>query len=72
MQVKKPAIVTCPQCGKDVIWDKQTSPFRPFCSERCKLIDLGEWAAGNYNIPLTEKSDEELPSGEQADDPYQA
>jgi len=42
-------IVKCPTCGKSVVWD-ETSPFRPFCSERCKLIDLGAWAEGAYVI----------------------
>lgn len=37
-------IVNCPCCGKSVIWN-ESSPYRPFCSHRCKLIDLGEWAA---------------------------
>lgn len=36
-------IVNCPTCSTRVIWDEQ-SPFRPFCSKRCQLIDLGEWA----------------------------
>lgn len=35
--------VTCPTCGKAVEWSP-TSPFRPFCSKRRQLIDLGEWA----------------------------
>lgn len=42
--------VACPQCGKDVIWD-ELSPWRPFCSKRCQLIDLGEWAAEEKRIP---------------------
>ncbi|WP_243078595.1 DNA gyrase inhibitor YacG [Pantoea sp. MQR6] len=42
--------VGCPQCGKDVIWD-ELSPWRPFCSKRCQLIDLGEWAAEEKRIP---------------------
>ncbi|MEG3110158.1 DNA gyrase inhibitor YacG [Pantoea sp. T14] len=42
--------VECPQCGKDVIWD-ELSPWRPFCSKRCQLIDLGEWAAEEKRIP---------------------
>lgn len=50
---KKPPIVVCPQCGKDVIWSTD-NPYRPFCSERCKLIDLGQWASDNYRIPLAE------------------
>lgn len=37
-------IVNCPGCGKSVIWN-ESSPYRPFCSKRCQLIDLGEWAA---------------------------
>ena len=41
---KKNIAVKCPTCHKEVIWSKEQA-FRPFCSERCKLIDLGEWAA---------------------------
>ncbi|MDE2310512.1 MAG: DNA gyrase inhibitor YacG, partial [Betaproteobacteria bacterium] len=37
----KPTVVTCPQCGKEVVWSSD-SRYRPFCSERCKLIDLGQ------------------------------
>lgn len=44
-----PATVKCPTCGKPVPW-VDTEKFRPFCSERCKLIDLGEWATGTYTI----------------------
>ena len=72
MQAKKPAVVACPQCGKDVVWNKDVSLYRPFCSERCKLIDLGQWAAGNYSIPLNEKSAEELLDDDQLKGPHQA
>ncbi|OUR86159.1 DNA gyrase inhibitor YacG [Cycloclasticus sp. 44_32_T64] len=41
--------VNCPTCQKTVAWSK-IATFRPFCSERCKLIDLGEWAAENHSI----------------------
>ncbi|MDP2562031.1 DNA gyrase inhibitor YacG [Psychrobium sp. 1_MG-2023] len=41
--------VNCPTCDKTVLWIKE-STFRPFCSERCKLIDLGEWASENNTI----------------------
>ncbi|EHR41339.1 DNA gyrase inhibitor YacG [Alishewanella jeotgali] len=41
--------VKCPTCEKTVVWAAE-SPFRPFCSERCKLIDLGDWAAENHRI----------------------
>lgn len=60
-------IVHCPTCGDSVTWGAQ-SPFRPFCSDRCRLIDLGEWMEGtNRAIPSQETpfSDEldETPSG---------
>ena len=42
-------VVSCPQCGKPVAWDT-TTRYRPFCSERCRLIDLGAWANENYRI----------------------
>lgn len=42
--------VDCPTCGKSVIWS-DASPYRPFCSKRCQLIDLGEWAAEEKRIP---------------------
>ena len=39
----------CPTCQKPVEWNEQF-PSRPFCSERCKLIDLGEWASEERRI----------------------
>ncbi|RLA21153.1 MAG: DNA gyrase inhibitor YacG [Gammaproteobacteria bacterium] len=50
MTVKKIGIVSCPNCEKKVTWD-ESSEYRPFCSERCKLIDLGEWADERHAIP---------------------
>ena len=41
--------VRCPQCGEDAIWAPE-NPWRPFCSERCKQIDLGCWASDSYRI----------------------
>lgn len=41
--------VNCPTCQEIVIWGEQ-SLFRPFCSKRCQLIDLGEWAAEEKRI----------------------
>ncbi|MCL1076295.1 DNA gyrase inhibitor YacG [Shewanella dokdonensis] len=46
-----PTVVKCPTCQKPVEWSA-ASAFRPFCSERCKLIDLGEWASEKYTIPV--------------------
>ena len=45
-------LVKCPTCRKMHEYDIK-SPFRPFCSERCKLIDLGAWASGDYRIEST-------------------
>lgn len=42
--------VQCPTCGTQVIW-APTSNYRPFCSSRCRLIDLGEWASESNRIP---------------------
>ncbi|HIC45682.1 MAG: DNA gyrase inhibitor YacG [Pseudomonadota bacterium] len=42
--------VNCPQCGTLVPWQKD-QVWKPFCSERCKLIDLGEWASEGHRIP---------------------
>jgi hypothetical protein len=39
----------CPTCRRPAAFDK--NPYRPFCSERCKLIDLGKWASGTYRVP---------------------
>lgn len=41
--------VKCPQCGKET--EFSGNEFRPFCSERCKLIDFGAWADGEYALP---------------------
>ena len=42
--------VKCPTCQTELEWGPQ-SPFRPFCSKRCQLIDLGEWADEEKRIP---------------------
>ncbi len=44
------ATVRCPQCGRPVPWSPE-SPFRPFCSDRCRLIDLGAWLTEQHKIP---------------------
>lgn len=54
LQSKPPRKVHCPQCNKAIVWSAD-NPFRPFCSERCKLIDLGQWATGAYRIPQAER-----------------
>lgn len=47
--MSKITIVKCPTCSIDVKWVPE-SKFRPFCSERCRLIDLGAWADGKYSV----------------------
>lgn len=41
----------CPICKKETRCEG--NPYRPFCSERCKLLDLGNWLEGRYRIPDT-------------------
>lgn len=54
-------LVNCPTCAKQVEW-KPENRFRPFCSERCKKIDLGAWANEEYRVSQSAPSeDEELP-----------
>jgi len=54
--VAAPRVVACPQCGRPVEW-AVTSRWRPFCSARCKTIDLGAWAAEKYRVPVEESPD---------------
>ena len=51
----------CPICKRETVYDR--NPFRPFCSERCKMIDLDNWLSGRYRISKpVQESDEEQPS----------
>ncbi len=45
-----PRLVRCPTCGGPSVYAK-TNVFRPFCSERCKQIDLGAWASEQFAVP---------------------
>ncbi|MGZ8269894.1 MAG: DNA gyrase inhibitor YacG [Methylophilus sp.] len=56
VNIPKTRIVACPQCGNDAEFSPQ-NVYRPFCSERCKLIDLGDWAEENHRIPDTTPPD---------------
>ncbi len=56
--------VKCPTCNKSVNWEDTI--YRPFCSERCKMIDLGTWANEQYSMPVEDAfDDEELEEHEQ-------
>ena len=57
-------VVRCPTCGRNVEWN-ESSPWRPFCSERCKLIDLGAWAAEQRAIPGNAAETEDKPKDEE-------
>jgi uncharacterized protein len=57
------ATVRCPTCARAVEWN-DSSPWRPFCSERCKLIDLGAWASEQHSIPGSAAETEEKPKTE--------
>jgi hypothetical protein len=64
---RPPRIVNCPTCGKPVPW-VPASLHRPFCSERCRGIDLGAWAAEEYRVATREERSEpdgQAGSGEQ-------
>ena len=56
----------CPHCDRDVTWP-ETATY-PFCSERCRLIDLGVWAAGDYRVPGEPATEEDLRSLVSGDD----
>ncbi len=60
-----PASFPCPKCGKPSFWTN--NPNRPFCSERCKLIDLGAWASEDYRIPEQTQASQPSASDEHDD-----
>ena len=55
---KRKISVKCPSCEKKFYYFD--SEFRPFCSERCKNIDLGHWFSESYTVPAVELDDEEV------------
>lgn len=50
MTRKRTATVPCPNCGNPVEWT-QASRWRPFCSERCRTMDLGDWLNEKHRVP---------------------
>ena len=59
-------IVSCPHCGASIEWNP-ANRFRPFCSERCKMIDLGAWATERYRVPVEESDESAIPPDEGAE-----
>jgi uncharacterized protein len=64
--------IKCPRCGQLTTYSLENT-YRPFCSERCQLIDLGEWASNKYTIPVSEpqkndaEAEKELTQNERKD-----
>ena len=56
--------VKCPICRKESAW--QGNPDRPFCSERCRMIDLGAWVSEEYAVAGETLSDPLIPDAESA------
>ncbi len=57
VKMAKLKTIKCPRCRKDTDWEG--NPNRPFCSERCRLLDLGAWANEEYRVPGEKKPVEE-------------
>lgn len=55
-------VIVCPQCGGPSAY-ASTNAFRPFCSERCKNVDLGAWASEEFRVP-TQAPPEDAPFGD--------
>ncbi len=60
----------CPTCNRQVEWEN--NPFRPFCSERCKLVDLGKWVSEEYRVagkPVPSEHEEDEDGRENSGEP---
>ena len=58
----KKRIVRCPACGGDSVY-APSNPYRPFCSERCKNLDLGAWASESFRVE-SESAPDDQPFGD--------
>ncbi|MCU0974845.1 MAG: DNA gyrase inhibitor YacG [Steroidobacteraceae bacterium] len=63
-----PALHRCPSCRRELEWSA-SNPHRPFCSERCRLIDLGAWLKEEHAIPGEPAMDVGADAGECTDAP---
>lgn len=57
--MKKKPSKKCPQCGKEMVFSPEIKELWPFCSKRCKMIDLGNWLGEKY-VVQEEATDEEI------------
>ena len=55
---------TCPICGRRLAGSPGDWPFRPFCSQKCKTIDLGRWLSESYSVPAEEADEESTDDAE--------
>jgi uncharacterized protein len=62
---KPPPMVNCPVCAQSAPYTPENR-YRPFCSERCKLIDLGQWASEGYRVPEQEESNPKTPEEDES------
>jgi endogenous inhibitor of DNA gyrase (YacG/DUF329 family) len=60
--------VACPACGKPALFSP-ANPWRPFCSERCRIKDLGAWASESYRIPAKPDEDDSGPDPDPGEGP---
>jgi endogenous inhibitor of DNA gyrase (YacG/DUF329 family) len=58
--------VRCPGCNAET--EYEGNPYRPFCSERCRLLDLGNWLSGAYGVPVHEEAAEPPKPDKDSDD----
>jgi endogenous inhibitor of DNA gyrase (YacG/DUF329 family) len=59
----------CPTCGKPAVWEE--NPDRPFCSERCRLVDLGRWSSEEYVVDSDPENDGGLSEGDSLPEDFQ-
>jgi endogenous inhibitor of DNA gyrase (YacG/DUF329 family) len=64
-----PRIVRCPQCKQEALY-AESNPHRPFCSARCRGVDLINWSDENYKVPVrsTDQDIEKITAGDENDD----
>jgi len=58
MNASAPRLVPCPTCGGDSVF-AASNVYRPFCSARCKGVDLGAWASESFRVPEDNPQDSE-------------
>jgi endogenous inhibitor of DNA gyrase (YacG/DUF329 family) len=63
MSASMPGAKSCPICGKPA-----AEPFRPFCTRRCRDVDLNRWLKGIYAVPVREEEDEDGVAARSRDD----